>query len=122
MGYKNLNKAHASRVISMVEESITKSRRPHARTLRPRQWHIARGGPTVEEKFRRGASLNMTEAVVAAPTFNASHQTSRLFMWRRPLNNATLAAATHKGFGKVSDRISTQVVYQTINKWKARIA
>ena len=54
VGHKNLNKVLVSRVISMAEESIAKSRRPHARTLRPRQWHIARGGPTIEKKFWRG--------------------------------------------------------------------
>ena len=75
MGYKNLNKASAPRVISMAEESITKPRRPHARTVRPHQWHIARGSPTVEKKFRRGVSPNMIEGVVATLAFNASHQT-----------------------------------------------
>ena len=76
MGYKNLNKASATRVISMAEESITKPRRPHARIVRPHQWHIARGSPTVEKKFRRGVSHNMIEGVVATLAFNASHQTS----------------------------------------------
>jgi len=59
----------------MAEESIAKPRRPHARTIRPHQWHIAKGGPTTEKKLRRGIGLDMTEGVVAAPTFNASHQT-----------------------------------------------
>ena len=76
MGYKNLNKASAPRVISMAEESITKPRRPHARTVKPHQWHIASGSPTVEKKFRRGVSHNMIEGVVATLAFNASHQTS----------------------------------------------
>ena len=51
MGYKNLNKAPAPHVISIAEESIAKSRRPHACTVRPRQWHIARGGPTAAKKL-----------------------------------------------------------------------
>ena len=51
MGYKNLNKAPTPRVISIAEESIPKSRRPHACTVRPRQWHIARGGPTAAKKL-----------------------------------------------------------------------
>ena len=72
MGYKNLNKAPALCVISMVEESITGPKRPHA----SHQWHIARGGPLVEKKFQRRVSPDMTEGVVAASTFNASYQTS----------------------------------------------
>ena len=51
----------------MAEESIAKLRRPHARTIRPHQWHITRGGPTIKKKLRRGASPNMTEGLVAAP-------------------------------------------------------
>ena len=44
-----------ARVISMAKEPIIVPKRPHARTLRPRQWHIARGGPSVEKKFwKRG--------------------------------------------------------------------
>ena len=68
------------RVIFIAEEPIVKSRRPHARTVRPRQWHIARGGPTAEKKFRRGVRPNMTKGVVAAPTFNASYQTPWLHL------------------------------------------
>ena len=73
MEYKNLNKAPMPRVIFIAEEPIVKSRRPHARTVRPHQWHIARGDPTVEKKFRRRVRPNMTKGVVAAPTFNASY-------------------------------------------------
>ena len=54
MGHKNLNKVPVPRVVSMAEESIIVPRRPHVRTLRPRQWHIARGGPTDEKKIQRG--------------------------------------------------------------------
>ena len=82
VGYKNLNKAPTSRVISMAEESIAKPKRPHARTSRPCQWHIARGCPTTEKRVRRRASPDMTEGVVATPTFNASHQTSWLHLCR----------------------------------------
>ena len=64
----------------------------------------------------------MTEGIVAAITFNAFHQTSWLHLCGEdPLNSAALAVATHKGFGKVSDGISTQVVTWTINKWRAKI-
>ena len=75
MGYRNLNKAPVPCVISMAEESIAKSRRSHARTVRPYQWHIARGGLTAKRKLRRGVDLDMTEGVVVGPTFNASNQT-----------------------------------------------
>ena len=76
MGYKNLNKAPAPCVISMAEECIARPRRPHAQIVRPHKWHIAKGGPTVEKKRQRGVSPDMTEGVVAALTFNASHQIS----------------------------------------------
>ena len=76
MGYKNLNKALTSYVISMTEESIVKPRRPHARTVRPHQWHSAKEDPIAEKKLRRGVSPDMIEGMVAAPTFNAFHQTS----------------------------------------------
>ena len=46
---------------------------------------------------------------------------SDLFIWRRRLNNATLATATHKELGKVADGTSTQVRVQTINKWRAKM-
>ena len=36
MGYKNLNKAFAPRVIPMVEEAIIVLRRSNARIIRPR--------------------------------------------------------------------------------------
>ena len=36
--------------------------------------------------------------------------------------NSAVMAATHKGFGKVSDETSTQVVDWTINKWRVKIA
>ena len=82
MGYKNLNKAPASRVISMAEESIAKPKRPHARTSRPCQLHTARGCPTTEKRVWRRASPEIIEGVVATPTFNASHQTSWLHLCR----------------------------------------
>ena len=43
------------------------------------------------------------------------------FMWRRRLNNATLANATHRELGKVADETSTQVKVQMINKWKVKM-
>ena len=55
MGYRNLNKVFASCVIPMAEGAIIVSRRSHARTIRPHQWHVTRGGHTVEKEFwRRG--------------------------------------------------------------------
>ena len=54
VGHKNLNKVPMPRVVSTVEESIVVLRRPHAQTIRPRQWHIARGCPIVEKKFQKG--------------------------------------------------------------------
>ena len=80
MGYKNLNKALAPCVISMAKESIAKPRRPHVRTLRPCQRHIAKGGPIAEKRIQRGVSPDMTERVVVPPTFNALCQTSWLHL------------------------------------------
>ena len=42
-------------------------------------------------------------------------------MWRRRLNNATLANATHKELGKVADGTSTQVRVQMINRWRVKM-
>ena len=42
-------------------------------------------------------------------------------MRKRPLNSAALVAATHRGFGKVADGTSTQVMTCTINKWRVKI-
>ena len=42
-------------------------------------------------------------------------------MWRIPLNSVTLATATHRELGKVTDGISTQVRVQIINKWKVKM-
>ena len=42
-------------------------------------------------------------------------------MWRRRLNNATLANATHKEPGKVADGTSTQVRVQMINRWRVKM-
>ena len=43
------------------------------------------------------------------------------FMWRKPLNSAALAITTHRKPERVSDRISTQVVAQMINKYMIKI-
>ena len=43
-------------------------------------------------------------------------------MWRKPLNNAVLVAATHRRLGRVSDGISIQVVACIINKLRAKIS
>ena len=42
-------------------------------------------------------------------------------MWRRRLNSATLANATHKELGKVADGTSTQVRVQMINRWRVKM-
>ena len=52
-GHKNSNKVPMPHVIFVVDEPIVVSRRPHTRTMRPCQWHIARGGPTVEKELWR---------------------------------------------------------------------
>ena len=54
MGYKNSNKVLAPRVIPMTEEAIIALRRSHIWTIRPRQWHVTKGGHTVEKEFRGG--------------------------------------------------------------------
>ena len=54
MGYKNLNKVLVPCVIPMVEEFIIALRRPHTQTVRPRQWHVTRGGHTIEKEFWEG--------------------------------------------------------------------
>ena len=54
VGYKNLNKVSAPRVIPMVEKAIIVPRRSHAQTIRSRQWHVIREGHTVEKEFQRG--------------------------------------------------------------------
>ena len=43
------------------------------------------------------------------------------FMWRRPLNSATLAIPTHRELDRVSDGTDTQVVAWMISKWRAKI-
>ena len=53
----NLNKVIAPRVISMAEGAVIVSRRSHPQTVRPRQWHVIRGGHTVEKEFRRRGKL-----------------------------------------------------------------
>ena len=42
-------------------------------------------------------------------------------MRKRPLNSVALVATTHRGFGKVADGTSTQVMTYTINKWSVKI-
>ena len=44
MGYKNLKRY-------LYHVSYLWPRRSHTQTIRPRQWHIARGGHTVEKEF-----------------------------------------------------------------------
>ena len=42
-------------------------------------------------------------------------------MRKGPLNSAALVAATYRGFRKVADGTSTQVMTCTINKWRIKI-
>ena len=42
-------------------------------------------------------------------------------MWKRPLNSATLATATHRELERVSDGTNTQVGVQMINKWRVKM-
>ena len=42
------------RVVSMTEELVIVPRRPHAWTVGARQWHITRGGHTVEKLLQGG--------------------------------------------------------------------
>ena len=42
-------------------------------------------------------------------------------MWKRLLNSATLATATHKAPEKVADGTSTQVGAQIIDKWRVKM-
>ena len=42
-------------------------------------------------------------------------------MKKEPLNSAALVVATYKGFGKVADGTSIQVMTCTINKWRVKI-
>ena len=54
MGHTNLNNAFMPRVIFMVEKFIIVLMRPHAWTIRSRQWHVIRKGHTVEKEIREG--------------------------------------------------------------------
>ena len=51
VGYKNLNKVFASRVIPMTEGAIIAPKRSHPQTVRSRQWHVTIGGYIVEKEF-----------------------------------------------------------------------
>ena len=52
--YKNLNKVFAPRVIPMAKGAIIMLRRSYSRTVRPHQWHVTRGGHTIEKEFQGG--------------------------------------------------------------------
>ena len=51
---QKFKKVFAPRIIPMAEETTIMSRRSHTRTIRPRQWHVAKGGYTVEKKLWEG--------------------------------------------------------------------
>ena len=63
MGHKNLNKVLVPRVISMAEEFIIAPRRSHARTVRPRQWHVTRRGHIVERERALGRGLALAQLI-----------------------------------------------------------
>ena len=46
---------------------------------------------------------------------------SAALIWRRQANSVTLASATHRKIGKMSDGTGTQVKVQMINKYKVLI-
>ena len=48
------------RVIPIAEKTIIVPKRSYARTIRPHQWHITKGGHTVEKEFREGVGLVLT--------------------------------------------------------------
>ena len=43
------------------------------------------------------------------------------FMWRKSLNNTTLAAITHRKLERVSDGTGTQVRVWMINRWRVKM-
>ena len=43
------------------------------------------------------------------------------FMWRRHLNSKTLVTTTHKKLGEVSNGTCTQVISQTIDKYRVKM-
>ena len=51
VGYKNLNKVFAPCVIPIAEEAIIALRGSHAWIIRPRQYHVTKGGHIVEKEF-----------------------------------------------------------------------
>ena len=65
------------------------------------------------QKYLRESCYHRIECIIV--TFLAT------FMWRRPLNNATLATTTHKKPKKVSDGTGTQVRAQMTNKCKIKM-
>ena len=64
-------------------------------------------------KYLRKSCHHHIKCIVA--TFLAA------LMWRRPLNSAALAAATHRGLKGVSDGRGAQVGVQVINKCKVQM-
>jgi len=72
--------------------------------------NIREGG---ESKISKKKLLPPIEYIAA--TFLAA------FMWRRPLNSATLATTTHRKPKRVSDGTVTQVKAQMINKCRIKM-
>ena len=85
VGHESLNKVPVSRVISMAEELLIVPRRSHAWMVRPRQWHVTRGGHTVllrkaaVIKSRRNIFENYFPQTLLRKNFFAPHLTIHCF-------------------------------------------
>ena len=75
--------------------------------------HYERTGRMRARKYLRKSCYHRIEC--SAANFLAT------FMWRRPLNSATLTTPIHRGSERVSNGTSTQVVAWMINKWNVQI-
>ena len=102
----------SSDLINAVQACIPTTKRP-SRKLHwwehAAQAHQRKGNP----KYLRKCCYHCIKCFTAA--FLVA------FMWRRPLNNAILATATHKKQKKVSDGTNTQLIVQMINKCRIKM-
>ena len=73
-----------------------------------------------EHTGRRGAQKYLRENYYYRIKYSAANFLAAS-IWRRLMNSAALATSTHRGPDGVSDRTSTQVVAQMINKWRTKI-
>ena len=77
MGHRNSNKVLVPRVVSMVEETIIVSRRPHAQKVTPRQWHIPKEVLLLGKSFREGVSPDMTGGIRGEQNVTGADLTDR---------------------------------------------